>query len=443
MSLSTATLRTQLAAVGEICGQPNRVLLAWSGGRDSTVLLHLMSRWAKDTGNELIALHVNHGLQNGADAWQALCEAQAREFGVALQCFRVEVGNEGLGLEASARKARYATLQSAMEPGDWLLTAHHQDDQAETVLLNLLRGSGIPGLRGAAACRRLGTGFLIRPLLNVAGQAIADYAAEHSLAWIDDPSNADQQFDRNYLRGTVLPVLQARWPQAARSLTRSAAHATEAALLLDELAHGDIDSCGSAERLSISAMRALSAARQRNLVRTACRILHVQSPPYHQMHAIQNELLNARCDASPLVIWPGGEARRYRDYLYLMATTNSLSVATGLLSRDRPRAPLAGHQGVLSLNWSDEGGIREAAVVAGLQLRFRAGGERIQLAGNGRRRRLKSLFQEAGVVPWMRDRIPLLFAGEELVAVGDLWIAAEYHAPCGFSVTWEQKPALF
>jgi len=390
-----------------------------------------------------MAVHVNHGLQHGADDWQAQCETQASALGVALKCLRVDVNIEGLGLEASARTARYATLQAAMEPGDWLLTAHHEDDQAETLMLNLLRGSGIPGLRGAAARRQFGPGLLIRPLLNVSGQAIADYAAEHQLVWIDDPSNANQHYDRNYLRGTVLPALSARWPQAARSLSRSAAHATEAAGLLQELARDDIESCGSAERLSIAAMAMLSAARQRNLVRTACHTLKLNSPPYHQLHAIQSELLNARSDASPLVTWSGAEARRYRGHLYLLPSRMTLHAPVAVLCRDKPSVVLSQQQGVLSLNWSESGGIREATVAAGLQLRFRQGGERIQTAGNGRRRRLKSLFQEAGIVPWMRDRIPLFFAGDELVAVGDLWIAAEFQEPCGFSVSWDQKPALF
>ena len=441
MPLTPDTLRSQLDSAAAHCGRPARVLLAWSGGRDSTVLLHLLHSWSAETGIELLVLHVNHGLQACADGWEAHCEQLAKELGVSLQCFHVRVDNDGLGLEASARAARYAVLQSAMHADDWLLTAHHEDDQAETVLLNLMRGSGIRGLRGTAVCRRLERGFLVRPLLAVSGRAIADYAVQHKLVWIDDHSNANQRHDRNYLRGTVLPALRDRWPQAARSLARSAAHATEAAVLLNELASSDIAACGSADRLSMIAMARLSAARQRNLVRTACEVLNLNSPPYNQLYAIQNDLLNAGSDASPLVTWSGAEARRYRDHLYLLPTSGKAPESTGVLNTNNSRVVLAGHQGELTLRRSESGGIREQTVAAGLRVCFRQGGERVQPHGHGRRRRLKSLFQEAGVVPWMRDWIPLFYAGDELVAVGDLWIAAKFHEQCGFSVNWENKPA--
>lgn len=443
MALTLQTLHTNLDSLVESCGVPARILLAWSGGRDSTVLLHLVHEWTHGNDTELRALHVNHGLHDSAEGWQAHCENLASGLGVALDSLPVVVASDGMGIEASARAARYAALQSCMREGDWLLTAHHEDDQAETVLLNLMRGSGVSGLRGVAVARPLGPGWLVRPLLNVSAADIDSYAQAHKLSWIHDHSNADQRHDRNYLRATVVPALRERWPGAAHSLARSAALAREAASLLDEMAAADIAVCGEAGRLSIAAMQRLSAARQRNVIRGACRALALRTPPFKQMQSIQRQLPGARIDANPLISWDGTEARRYRGHIYLVAAQGRFTISNGARLSHESAVSLGPHAGVLTLVAAQDGGIREAIARSGLDIRFRQGGERLQPSGQSRHRRLKSLLQEAGVVPWMRDRIPLLYEHNNLVAVGDLWIAAEYQEPRGFSVRWDQKPALF
>jgi tRNA(Ile)-lysidine synthase len=425
-------------------GHPPRLLLAYSGGRDSSVLLHLLQNWAGPADCPLTAIHVNHHLHDEASRWQAHCERVATGLGVPCVTLDVDVATaNGLGLEANARDARYSALQQELGSGEWLLTAHHADDQAETVLLNLMRGSGVAGVRGVAAHLEFGRGRLLRPLLDASAADIADYARTHAIAWVDDHSNADQQHDRNYLRAAVLPPLRERWPAMAAALGKSASHATEAGELLDDLAALDLRGCGDAARLQQEGLQALSPPRRRNLIRFACRQLGLPTPPLQQLRAIQDELLPAKADAMPVVRWAGAEARRFRGQLYLFATCEQGAVAgNSELSCRRP-LELGPAHGTLSLQASEQGGIPQALAETGLKLRYRAGGERLQPSGQAHHRRLKSLLQEAGVVPWMRDRIPLLYAADNLVAVGDLWIADEFHEAHGFRVVWQKRPAIF
>lgn len=444
MPLSRTEFSARLDRWVDAYGRPPRILLAFSGGRDSSVLLHLLSHWVQQSAVPVEAVHINHQLHEAASSWQAHCEQQAGAVGIPIRSVQVSVAlNIGHGLEASARAARYAALQQALQPGDWLFTAHHADDQAETVLLNLMRGSGVTGVRGIARSRSLGEGTLWRPLLDIPVADIDRYARSHAIHWIDDHTNSDLQHDRNFLRAEVMPVLCARWPAMATSMTRSAAHASEASELLDELAAQDLLHSGEAGRLSQSALQNLGPARCRNLIRHACRRLQLPTPPFRQLRAIQDELMTARDDAMPSVCWSGAEARRFQGHLYLLAAHDAAEPPERRRLDPETDADLGRQLGTLRLRTSDNGGIREAVAAAGLAVRFRQGGERLRPAGHAQHRRLKSLLQEAGVVPWMRDRIPLLYAAEELVAVADLWVAAEFHEARGFHVYWQQRPAIF
>ncbi len=444
MPLSNTEFAARLDRWVAAYGRPPRIVLAFSGGRDSTVLLHLLSHWARQSAVPVEAVHINHQLHATADGWQVHCEQQADAVGIPFRGVQVSVSQDsGLGLEASARAARYSALQEAVQTGDWLFTAHHADDQAETVLLNLMRGSGVAGVRGIARLRSFGEGKLLRPLLDVPVADIDQYARSEAIRWIDDHSNSDLHHDRNYLRAEVMPLLRERWPTMATSMTRSAAHASEAVELLDELAALDLLRCGEADRLSQTALQNLPPARCRNLIRYACRQLALPTPPFQQLRAIQEELLTARDDAMPKVRWSGAEARRYRERLYLLVPCDATAAPDNLRLDTETDADLGAQLGTLQLRSSDDGGIRGDIASAGLLVRYREGGERLRPADQPQHRRLKSLLQEAGVVPWMRERIPLLYAAGELVAVGDLWVAAEFHADSGFRVHWQQKPALY
>ncbi len=419
---------------------PARYLVAFSGGIDSVVLLHALREVAGAT--PIIALHVDHGLHQASRSWDRRCAAFAQSLGVAYRSRRIAVDDRlGGGLEAAARSARYAYFEAQTAPGDWLLSAHHEDDQAETLLLNLLRGSGVLGLAGIAVTRSCGAGTLVRPLLDVSRAAIEAYARRRGLDWVEDPSNRDTRFDRNFLRTEVLPRLQTRWPAAARTLRRSAELASEASELLDELAAHDLARTGRPHRLATADLAALIPARQRNLLRFAARSLGLPAPPAAQLKEILTTLLAAREDARPLVTWPGAEVRRYREHIYLLPAAQPAEPIGAALTPATIVA-LGPGAGRLRLEATADVGIDPAVAEGGLTVAFREGGERLRLQRGGPSKRLKTLLQDAGVVPWMRSRIPLLMADDCLVAVGDLWIDAAYRAAPGYLVRWDDRPAL-
>ena len=440
MTFSTGQLRDQLAALETQASRPARYVIAFSGGLDSTVLIHALVRI--DTGIPVIAVYVDHGLHEDSEGWGAHCEAFADAAGIDFRYRRVIVQLEsGKGPEASAREARYTALHAELEPGDWLLSAHHREDQAETLLLNLVRGSGPAGIAGIGAIRRFGPGWLARPLLDADRASLADYARAHGLEWIEDPSNTDRRFDRNFLRHEILPRLKSRWPDIAARLQRSASHAGEAASLLADLAGIDLENLGNRpERLPVDGLLALPQGRQKNLLRFALRLCGLSTPTALQLDRILSEVLPARADAQPLVSWPGASVRRYRNGLYLLPEVLA----------DTPIAtPITGDQvtlgtglGRLHFEPGAPGGLAPALLERGLRIAVREGGEEIRPLGQSHTRKLKKLLQEEGIVPWMRDCVPLVYAGDRLVAVGDLWIANDAVAEPGVAVRWTDRPAL-
>jgi len=441
--MTAAELLARLHELVAVHPAPQRLVVALSGGRDSTVLLHALATSAAAPRVPLAAVHVNHGLQPAAAAWEQRCAATAATFGVPFESHRVSVARGSRdGREAAARTARYALFRQLLAPGDWLLTAHHAGDQAETLLMNLMRGSGVAGLAGIGEWQPFGHAHRVRPLLACPPGGIAAYARSHGLDWVEDPSNADRAFDRNYLRHEVVPRLLARWPAAVESMARSAVLAGEARTLLEVLADSDLAAAGEPARLSLAALASGSAARQRNLLRHACRVAGLPPPPSRQLEQIASHVLPARDDASPLVSWAGACARRYRGHLYLLPASGAATVAPGVLLTPAAELPLGAGQGVLSLE-RDTQGIDPALAAAGLRIAYRQGGEALKPAGRAGTHKLKKLLQEDGVVPWMRARIPLLYAGERLVAVADRWLAADCCRRQGFAVRWRGHAPLY
>jgi tRNA(Ile)-lysidine synthase len=437
-------LLQKLAALSEGAGQPNRYVVAFSGGLDSTVLLHALATGTDKQDIPIVAVHVDHGLHEDSSDWSAHCKAFASSLGVDFISEHVSVKRDaGHGPEAAARGARYRVLAALLEPGDWLLCAHHQDDQAETLLLNLIRGSGPAGLAGIAAVRSFADGWLVRPLLPFAQKDLRNYAALHDLSWIDDPSNADQQFDRNFLRHEIMPRLASRWPDAARRLQRSSRIAGDAATLLDELAAIDAATLGDRpDRLQIDRLCALSTARQRNVLRYAIRQLDLAIPSESHVQKVIDEVVAAREDAEPLVCWNGVQVRRYRNSLYLLAADPLDSPGDQGVIVDGNRMELEHGLGILRLESDAAEGLSRDVVERGLELRYRRGGEKFRPCGQAHTKKLKKLLQEASVVPWMRDRIPLIYADGELVAVADLWLADGAASKPGIAVRWENRPAI-
>lgn len=439
-----------LRRLPELEGQEraDRYVVAFSGGLDSTTLLHALaaSRGVNDVS--LVALHVNHALQPDADRWEEHCRAFARDLDVPFDVCRVVVPTgDGRSLEAAAREARYAAIMARVQPGDVVLSAHHEDDQAETLLINLLRGSGPAGLAGIGSMQRLGPGRLCRPLLDVPRQALLEYARHQGLDWVEDPSNGDPGFDRNFLRREVLPRLTERWPAATTGLRRSAELAAESRLLQHELADLDLTALarppGNCARLDTAGLTALSPVRQRNVLKRAIELSGLPPAPSKRLFEAVATLLPAPPDAQPLIRWPGAELRRYRQLLFILrAASPVLPVAPLSLGADGRALELGPGLGRLRLEEDTRGGMRPQLVGSALSVRFRRGGEKLKPQGRRESHRLKELLRSAGVVPWMRPVIPLLYAGESLVAVADLWVdTAAFSAP-GMAVRWEGRPAL-
>ena len=442
MTISAGILRQQLRELEAVAGKPSRYVIAFSGGLDSTVLLHALVSLRDEFGIPIVAIHVDHGLHEDSGAWSEHCKVVAEELGVDYLYRSVTVQLEsGKGPEASAREARYAALHAELGYDDWLLSAHHREDQAETLLLNLVRGSGPLGIAGIVAIRRFGPGWLARPLLETGRDSLLNYAKSEALQWVEDPSNTDRRFDRNFLRHDVLPRLKSRWPDISARLLRSARHAGEASELLADLAEIDLESLGGRpERLPIDDLLELAAARQRNLLRHALRCLGLSTPTTMQLTRILDEVIPAREDAQPLLSWPGASVRRYRNGLYLLP--EKLIESPQAMEASAGEVPLGPGLGVLRFVAGAAQGLSEDLLERRIRVRFRQGGEEFQPVGQLHTRKLKKLLQEEGVVPWMRDRLPLVYADEELVAVGDLWLAAAAVSEPGVAVRWKGRPAL-
>jgi tRNA(Ile)-lysidine synthase len=388
--------------------------IAFSGGLDSTVLLHLLASLANtQTLPPLRAVHVHHGLQAAADAWPAHCQAVCDSLGVPLRLMRVQV-RPGASLERAARDARYQAFMQAMGAGEVLFTGQHRDDQAETLLFRLLRGAGVRGLAAMPEHRPLAQGHLVRPLLAFSRSELEAYAQQHQLHWIEDPSNVDPRFSRNYLRHRVLPSLTDRWPQAITQLARTAEHMAEAQGLLDELAQMDLQRAGQPSAfpwlplpsLALEPLRQLSDARQRNVLRYW--LTPLTRLPDSDHWTGWNALRDAKGDAQPLWRLADGQMQRSGERIWWLPTTWS-TISDASVSWPDPQQPLElmGNGQLRFIGRAPEGP---------LVVRYRQGGEIFDVPGRGRRD-LKRLLNESGLPGFVRGRLPLVYRGEQLLAV--------------------------
>ncbi len=422
-----------------------RLAIAYSGGLDSHVLLHALAALRTTHPLRLSAVHIDHGLAPQSGAWSRHCLAVCQALEVPLVLESVQVAHDsGEGTEAAARRARYAALARHVGPGDVLLTAHHQDDQAETLLLQLLRGAGVQGLAGMRETVDFAAGRQLRPLLGFPRAALRGYAESAGLHWIEDPSNTDVGYRRNRLRHDVLPLLTQQWPQAAALLARTAQHAGDAALLLDELAAADLRACrgqASASVLSVSALRALSPARQRNVLRYWLRTRGFLAPSTQHLENVVGQLADTPRTGHGRFAWPGTEIRRYRDQLHVMPPLMPLAPGLAVAWDLTQPLTLVELGGCLRATPVQGQGISRARLAGTpVQVRTRRGGEVCRLPGRVHHHKLKKLLQERGVAPWWRERLPLIYSGDELVAVADLWVCAPYAAAAeeaGWQVHWQ------
>jgi tRNA(Ile)-lysidine synthase len=401
---------------------PGPLLAAFSGGLDSTVLLHALADSSMARTRGLRAVHIDHGLHGASADWARQCRAFAQTLGVELIQRTVAVARDGgLGLEANARRARYGAIQALLAPGEIVALAHHRDDQAETVLLKLLRGAGPEGIGAMHPLRRMGRGLAWRPLLDLPRAALRAYAERHRLTWIADPSNTDTTLDRNFLRMQVIPRIVHRWPAAPASLAQSAAWARAAAQFIDgeaqrALAHTQ----GPApSTLRFRDWLALPLALRDPLLRRWLRALNLPEPTHFQAEELARQLEEAGADRQPCVRWPGAEIRRYRDLLYALPPLQP-PPSGWTAAFDGGDLALPADLGVLRLTSPT----CSPCLSPALCVRFRRGGESLRPAGSEHTRELRNLFQEAGIPPWQRARLPLLFDRDgTLIAVADLWLS--------------------
>jgi tRNA(Ile)-lysidine synthase len=416
--------------------------VAFSGGLDSMVLLAALARL--DVGRSLRALHIDHGLAPQSAEWARFCESAARALNVDFETRRIELAHRQQGsLEAAAREARYGTLAALLEPGEWLLTAHHADDQLETLLHRLARGAGVGGMRGIRDFADCGRGYLVRPLLDFTRTELEQLAKAWALDWIDDPSNEDLSFDRNYLRSVVVPALVRRFPAAGRAAVRQARAMADAQALLTALALADAAQIDDPGCIPLARLRALDAARQRNLLRFLIRSLGLPLPDARQLETLLDGLSVTRPDAATLVSWPGAEARIWRDRMYLQ---RPLSAAPALPATPVTSATTwSGPDGRFRFVEATGGGLPDEWLRQGLVVGFRRGGERFRPHPGRPSRRLKQWLQDQAIVPWMRDRIPLFFRDDEIVAIGDLWAREQASSDAAgrvWRLDWADRPRL-
>lgn len=439
------------AAVARLDGSESaRLWVGCSGGLDSMVLLDAVARRAD--AEQLVVLHINHQLSPNADYWQATVAAQAAALGCRFEAVTVDCQPAGEGLEAAARAARYAVFEQRLGDGEQLLLGHHADDQLETLLYRLLRGAGLRGLAAMEPERPLGAGSLVRPLLGLPRHQLEAYAAARQLTWVEDESNTSAEFDRNFLRHAVVAPLRQRWPSWHQPLARTTDHLREGDQLLGDLAALDLAGCEPRDELSgqslvLARWQTLPARRQRNLLRYWPWLTGVGEPLHGTaLVELEGSVIGAREDAEPLLVGRGLRWRRFAGRLYLLAGEEPSAPADYTLQWSLAELPA-------ELALPDGTRLRACAVAAGeggaglltnslseLTVSLRRGGERSRPAGRQHSAPLKKIYQQQAVAPWLRERLPLLWAGDRLAGVGDYWVESEWAAApgeSGIKIHWQ------
>lgn len=412
------------------------LVLGFSGGIDSMVLLHVLVRGLRLSPRRISAIHVNHQLSPRAAEWAAFCRRSCRELGVRLKVVTVAV-KRGNSTEAAARVARYGAF--AASGAGIVVLAHNRDDQAETVLLQLLRGAGPRGLAAMPAFRLAApdSPAVLRPLLEVPRSIIAAYAAQHRLQWIEDDSNRDRAYLRNFLRHDVLPLLEDRLPGAGVTLARAARLQAEASDLLDALALADLGGVPPSHRLPLAPLKSLPPHRARNILRYFLRSNDLLMPDAGHLEELLRQAVAARGDAAVRIRVGDAELRRFRATLYVVRSlpVPERNYAVAWSGRGALRLHALG--GVLRLERRADAGIDSRLLRgAGFEVRARSGGEMLRLTPGGRRRTVRNLLQEAELPPWVRERLPFLYHDGELVAVAGIGVDVRFQAAAGRAGYW-------
>ena len=426
------------AKIRDIVRPSGRLVVGLSGGADSVVLLDCLQRVARERRIRLSALHINHQLSPNAARWSAFCRRLCRARGIPFASIKVKV-SRGAGLEAAARAARYSVFAS--QSCDYVVLAHHQDDQVETLLLQLLRGAGVRGLAGMPLERKSKVGSrkskdsspaILRPLLDVTRREILEYANARGLKWVEDESNRDTRFRRNFLRHEILPAIARHFPSYGTTIARSAGHLAEASRLLDEVAMSDGAAGFKDGTLGVEALRRLPAARARNLLRFFLADRGIEPPGAARLEEALRQALAAKQDARVSVDIGGAFLMRFAGRLHVVPDADPLVRRYARRWRGETRLALPEAGGVLTLARTRGDGISAARLRGGkVIIRPRSGGERFRPDSLRPRRSLKNLLQEARVAPWLRERLPLIFHEEMLVWVPGIGVDSAFQAEKG------------
>lgn len=408
-------------------------IVGFSGGADSTALVHALSKIREQLDAPISAVHVNHGIHTEADRWQNQCEVFCQQRGIDLVCLSVELNNEsGKGLEAEARHLRYEAITNLLKPGDCLLTAHHADDQAETVLLNLMRGSGVDGLSAMPECRPLGPGVLQRPLLNFRNSALKRYLSEENVEWTDDPSNYYLDHDRNFVRHQVIPLLEQRWPEVGQRLLLSCNAMSDARRLLEKLADEYLE-----PNLSHPFVLAVTpeCIANRELFKLVIRRWVKQSDltgiPVYQLDSFCDQVQHVDSDHKVSLSWDGSLLRWYKNQLWLSDNRDILPCPVVKWPKGQSSVDLGQDAGCLSLVKSGRAKNQAETAVSAVPKGVFEVGARVNLNASaieqgGHHKSLKNIFQSAGIPPWLRDAIPLCSQDDEVLALGDWCLAKPF-----------------
>jgi tRNA(Ile)-lysidine synthase len=406
--------------------------IAYSGGMDSSVLLHLFHTNEIKINQEVEVLYVNHGLQQEADDWGKFSKKQCQQYDLPFTQLQINDNcPKGESIEAWARDKRYELIEEIMNENDVLFTGHHKDDQVETFFLQALRGAGPRGLASMPIIKEKNNTFHVRPLLSYSREDLTHYATEHNLKWQDDKSNVDNRYDRNYFRHNVAPIIEERWPAYRDTVSRLIEYQKEYKHLLNDVASDDIKSTLQVNKsLNLEMIKTLSVARQKNLVFVWLRQLSLQSPGSKNIEKIITDVINSSTDKSPCVNWANVEVRRYKNSLYAMSAMQEYDV--DIEFKWQPENILNLFEETLFAKPEQGIGIsKEKVKEAEFIIRFRKGGEEIKPDNFSHNKTVKQLFQERSVLPWFRDKIPLVYIDNELAAIPGFCVDKNFLAEKG------------
>ena len=424
---------------------PNNICVAFSGGMDSIVLLHAVNNLL-DGQSKIRAIHIDHNIVNNSNELAQSCKKICKNYGIDLEIIALKIKHKGFGIEAAARDDRYKMLKEKLQENEYLLTAHHEDDQMETIFLRMARGTGLNGLQGINEKYPFGKGIIFRPMLTANKKSVMEYAKEHQLKWIEDPSNQDTYFDRNYLRKKIIPEFRERWPSIATSVSRLSQLSAQNIEILNQVAEEDIGVIENMNELPLSKLHEKSFERANNIIRYMILANGMNIPSMMTFQNGLRRILENNNDKS-VIEWKGCSIRKYNNNLYFLDNKDiePNKVDVKIPWELEKKINLGSNIGSIEATFIHGHGLSIQKCKNKLTISYRQGGELIKPVGHNMKKSLKNLYQENKILPWTRDKIPLIYCQDDLVSVADLWLNQNYMASQkeeGFFVNWHKTMVI-